>query len=1065
LAIFIYRKAAGRPPYTTAGPLQWPELIGGPGYSSIYYALVILSCCLLLAAPSPSGALPLEGGPHDRSSDPAYTASGIGGICDECHLVHYAPEMVQYKRDLIPDAAKSSELCLDCHDGSPPPWASTARDQTPSVTSLHDFSSRPIGQGGVCWPCHDLHLPDPATASFAGSGSGSYFTDSHLWKRDLSGELTQFYQKRELGRDSDPAGGPNYLVGSTVFCYDCHAGDARSQGSDTTGFKPDDADFTDAPQDIAFAGDRDVTDGNVGYYELPTGDEPDAGTEAPSLSAIVNSPYNPDVVPGGHYVRSRMNNDGTPEEDNYEVRDPEGNLLYRISIGDKLPCELCHDPHLKESSLGSSPPDQVFFRRDIHTGEEQIIDRSSESYFGARLDASGFTRNGDGGVGDGRRMCQYCHGTGDWDESQNPGPSGGIAPLIVDWTSRTTVYGIQIRTAGTPGGSKAFPPPPLVYHAKDDNQPACARCHRHNNVSIDICNGCHGGAATGAENFWPDDTPLPPIFPDNAGSHNDHVTIIEARNALAGDTSVERQNATCDWCHPDPGGVNVDGAIHRVNTAGSAGTTADLNQDAFNPTTYFRNIVPLMGSYDISGPAGTATYNQATGQCSNLYCHGDYLGGGNASPTWGSAATGGCGTCHPDDSSQDSGSHSKHVGTAPGEYGTRISCAGCHLDVSGAGAAAHWDMIANVTISSGYGSAAAYSPASNGGTPAVGDTYGGCYSLDCHGASMPSGAAGADTTPVWGNAATGQCGSCHLADGSPDITSGSHTIHLDTGSGVYGSNIRYDCSRCHNLVDTADNGFAEINSVQRHADAATDIDFDSFNADARTYQATGTDQCSGLYCHGNFPGGNTNNAATWGSPASGTCGTCHGSDASATPASGSHVSHLSTVPQGPGAVCDDCHGAGAATATHADHMDGTISIDAALGYAPSTGTCAGTVLGLGCHNSYDTPAWGSAADCTACHQADAPPDDGDADPFSALHYVDPAYTTVQAHDQDLWIGTMGGQSGCETCHSSAPSDLHYNGTVQYSADTINFASSVNFADSAVPTCAPDGGNYTGCHSD
>ena len=328
-----------------------------------------------------------------------------------------------------------------------------------------------------------------------------------------------------------------------------------------------------------------------------------------------------------------------------------------------------------------------------------------------------------------------------------------------------------------------------------------------------------------------------------------------------------------------------------------------------------------------------------------------------------------------------------------------------------------------------------------------------------------SGAAGAATTPVWGDAPTGQCGTCHYADQTPGITSGSHAIHLDSGAGVYGSNIRYDCTRCHSVIDTVDNGLAQVNSVQNHADAGTDINFDSLNAGADTYQFTGVDQCSGLYCHGNFTGGNVNNVATWGSASTGNCGTCHGSDAIATPTSGSHPAHLNSQPEGPEAGCSDCHGTGAPAGTHAGHADGTISVDSALGYVASTGTCAGTNLGLGCHNSYDTPAWGDPADCTNCHQADAPPDDGDADPFSALHYVAPAFTTVQAHDQSLWVGTMGGQSGCETCHSPSPSDLHYDGSVQYSADTINFASSVNFADSATPTCAPDGGNYTGCHSD
>lgn len=537
--------------------------------------------------PSSAFSHPLTGGPHDMSSDPAYIASGIGGICDECHLAHYAPEMVQYKRDLSPDPANFSELCLDCHSGSPPPWASSARDESDIETSLHDFSNQTIGTGGVCWACHELHLPDANTISYAGSTSGDYYANFILWKRDITSELSEFYQKRDLGTNSDPSGGPNYLVGNTIFCYDCHGGDARDGD-------PDDSDFTNSPQDIAFGGDRDTADGNIGYYELPTGEEPDAVTHAPSLSSIVNSPNDPDFVPGGHYVQSEMNNDGTATDDNYEARDPDGNLLYNISIGDKLPCELCHDPHLKESTLSSSPPDEVFFRRDIQTGEGVVVDRSSDSYFSAKLEASEFTRNGAGGIGDGRRMCQYCHGTGDWDESQNPGPSGGIAPLIVDWTSRTTIYGIRITTAATPNGSTAFPPPDLVYHAKDDNQPACASCHIHNNVKSANCGACHD-------------------YPPTRGAHGKH----------AGSQASGGLEISCDVCH-GPGAEQSDNPGH--------GDGGQVVQSAYITLLGEANYVADYGTvrpswYDSTwGPNGAATWTTLSNVTCQTRCHGNESG-------------------------------------------------------------------------------------------------------------------------------------------------------------------------------------------------------------------------------------------------------------------------------------------------------------------------------------------------------------------------------------------------------------------------------------------------------
>ncbi|HDL52586.1 MAG TPA: hypothetical protein ENH32_01280, partial [Proteobacteria bacterium] len=574
--------------------------------------------------PLGASALPLTGGLHDLTS----VAGAPADICRECHIPHNAREKALYIRDLTPDTVNLNDNCYDCHDTNrvvlssppqPPTWATSAPDVGYLKGSLHDWkrtgNTQPIAPTGSCSPCHDIHLPDATTASYM----GTWFTTARLWTRDLSLDLAEYYQKRDLSRTSGTPNndGPNYLVGSTILCYDCHGGAARRAPTGDP-FVPDDSNFSPAPQDVAFGGDRGVkalSDGsNVGYYELPDGYEPaDVTHVAPSMSAVRDSPDNPDNLPGGHYVLSRMGNSGTAQDDNYEVRDPDGTLLYRISIGDKLPCEMCHDPHLKESATNTQP-DEVFFRRDIHTGENGIITRT-ESVFNGKLEASSHTRNGAGGIGDGRLMCIYCHGTGDWDGTQFP--STGISPLVVDWGRKLTIFGIRIRTGTYADESPAFPPPNTVPDHFKTATRACADCHQHNNTMSTNCNACHGSLATGQ--YWPDGSGGSPAYvDDDTGSHDGHMLAVGQYLGYGDYTVVMyddvQQKAICAFCHPTPGGPG-----HNQNTVGSPPGRVDVLGDGFTAGTF---PVFGVGAQTIKADTNNAgAYSQASETCSNVDCH------------------------------------------------------------------------------------------------------------------------------------------------------------------------------------------------------------------------------------------------------------------------------------------------------------------------------------------------------------------------------------------------------------------------------------------------------------
>ncbi|MHB1398349.1 MAG: CxxxxCH/CxxCH domain c-type cytochrome [Trichloromonadaceae bacterium] len=151
----------------------------------------------------------------------------------------------------------------------------------------------------------------------------------------------------------------------------------------------------------------------------------------------------------------------------------------------------------------------------------------------------------------------------------------------------------------------------------------CLSCHKHNDTEAfkpSGCNGCHGDATAG--NFWPDNpSALSAAFPDRLGSHLSHVNAIGQQLGGAGWADMNAaqrlpfQNATCNYCHPNPGGTNRDGAGHDVNTLETSATISDM----FNDGKYtlaegkFKN---LSGTDDLNG-----SYNSTIKRCSNIYCH------------------------------------------------------------------------------------------------------------------------------------------------------------------------------------------------------------------------------------------------------------------------------------------------------------------------------------------------------------------------------------------------------------------------------------------------------------
>lgn len=441
---------------------------------------------------------------------------------------------------------------------------------------------------------------------------------------------------------------------------------------------------------------------------------------------------------------------------------------------------------------------------------------------------------------------------------------------------------------------------------------------------------------------------------------------------------------------------------------------------------------PLITSYNNTTSAFPQTPTPTPGACTNVNCHFE-----SVTPTWGAtgfASPDDCNKCHG--AAPTDGSHPKHA-TVYGISGVTNSCQKCHADhtaepipfahATSAGNRSLWVSFAaapnNGTGSySGDTSYPNYLPSS---TPARNGT---CDSIYCHGASMvPNN--GSDTTPVWGTASTGQCGTCHGATAAVPPVRGSHRTHAGSGEWYHAPSGLNDkilgrgmpCGTCHKTASSQHvNGNAEwsFNSLSSpRLSGARYRGLSSGSVSPVPSAAYG--QCSNLYCHSiiqTATGGALTGLAgeyktvTWGNMDEGTCGSCHAVDlghatwAGRTTApeitTGSHAKHLTAIganaglggtPGGP-ARCAVCHNygnsddlLGCSTVCHnaqpSQHVNHRIEVRFAPRYdggsaaytgSPVPGSGFGGCTTTYCHSNglavsptYSAPTWGNPAS-SAC---------------------------------------------------------------------------------------------------
>jgi len=377
--------------------------------------------------------------------------------------------------------------------------------------------------------------------------------------------------------------------------------------------------------------------------------------------------------------------------------------------------------------------------------------------------------------------------------------------------------------------------------------------------------------------------------------------------------------------------------------------------------------------------------------CSATYCHGNYSGSGlNASPTWGNAPTGACGTCHgaSNTNTPSSGSHYVHS-----DDNQAYACTMCHQGIiSGAGPTysvddkgKHVNKVVDWKFdatdprlqggSEAYDIASGTQPPSNGVGP--NRAYGKCNNLYCHSIAQTAagGALTPDTpdykTPTWGSGALG-CASCH--DSIPP--SGSHEKHVALGKHCYTchySALTTDpiCLPCHSPHGPG--SIFEV-STDLHANNQVNVDILVNGSAEGTYNGTltpadGFSSCSNTYCHSNGTSVATdtipaNTSTSWGSgPIS--CTSCHANGPNYT----NGFPNKANSHQLPGhtVTCNYCHNTttsdGSTITNEVTHVNNAYDVDAGGGvsftytYASTGGTCAN----VSCHvdPTPTTTAWGS----------------------------------------------------------------------------------------------------------
>ena len=541
---------------------------------------------------------------------------------------------------------------------------------------------------------------------------------------------------------------------------------------------------------------------------------------------------------------------------------------------------------------------------------------------------------------------------------------------------------------------------------------------------------------------------------------------------------------SCTTCHgaPPNGGSSGAAGSHARHVQYFPGTSNCLkchaNNTGFQHATSAGNrnlaisfaAAPNNGSGVYSGALNDYLPSQTNsfGNCTATYCHSPGTKSASFNPpnqiaTWG--GTLGCAGCHA--ATPATGSHSGHVSTT---YGVPVACHKCHAATVTSGmtiysTSKHVNKLVNIAFNSS--TTAIFGKYSGHVTPMQknpGSGYANCENVYCHSNGQNPGGTWPPTysSPKWGAAATGECGTCHdhgYHGGVALISSGSHGRHMGYNFGAdnvtrcgichYGSAFATpSCSLCH---------FSSSALTDLHINHKVDVSFVTKFGGA--YNGTpepgdGYSSCANVYCHSNGTSVATasvpvNTSPAWGS---GTmmCNGCHGnlsySDSrkafplytTGKPKANSHKAHITIT-------CNKCHfnttSDGVTITSTTNHVNKAYNVNSGDGasFTYTFNASGGSCSSISCHFN-NSAQWGTTIACGGCHAVTA------------------ATLAGQGHFTHL-SSAFGPRSTCDACHGSGAATGEQAG---HGNGTINFADGNNLASTtSCDTCHSPGGTYNG----